>query len=310
MSEANFIALQNKLFQIFHKERLQEVHDLIDEVQSKFPERMDKTLFWRACAFTVGGQLDDAIQVLRDGLQKGIWWNPDILTRDPDLHNLQSLDEFQSIVQECTFIFENNKREAKATLYTYGNPGSQIGIFSIHMRGNNVNDFAPYWLNENALEKYYFGFPQSSQVFGYHSYCWDNEETANYEIQTLFQDYKQKGNTKEDILAGASQGGKIAMELALQQKVKTSGFIVVIPAIRDLASMEKIIKERVNPSRGYIITGDKDPFYKNTLELTQLLERYHVPFKLKVIEGLGHFFPEQFHTIMEEAVDFILHSEK
>ncbi|NCU18773.1 hypothetical protein [Pallidibacillus pasinlerensis] len=38
---------------------------LYNKAQSEFPERLEKTLFWRACAYSVENKLEKAIQVLK-----------------------------------------------------------------------------------------------------------------------------------------------------------------------------------------------------------------------------------------------------
>ncbi|NCU18772.1 hypothetical protein [Pallidibacillus pasinlerensis] len=85
------------------------------------------------------------------------------------------------------------------------------------------------------------------------------------------------------------------------------GFIAVIPAIQDLSQFEKQLKENpVSGIKGCIITGDADYFYEKTVELTQLFEKYNLPCKFIVKEGLVHFFPADFTNLLKEAVDYIL----
>ncbi|WP_042147832.1 alpha/beta hydrolase [Paucisalibacillus sp. EB02] len=310
MSEAKFVALQKEVFQLFHEGKMDEVQTLIEKVQQAFPKRIDKTLFWKACAFSIQEKFEQAIGVLQDGLKNGVWWNPFMLTRDPDLSGLQDFEEFQEVVRQCENILENHKHKATPQLLTFGNHQADVGIFSLHMRGSNAKDFVPHWLDDYTSLNYFFGFSQSSQVFGYNAYCWDDPETADVEIQSAFQEFKQQGSTKHDILAGASQGGKLAIEWCLAQKVDVKGFIAVIPSIRDLSEFESLLKtNNFIPMKGSIITGDQDPFYEKTIQLVELLERYNIPCKLTIVKGLGHFIPDNFRALLTEAVDFVLGSE-
>lgn len=309
VSETKFIELQKELLCLFELGKYDEVHSLIEKEQNKFPERLDKTIFWRACAYSMQGNQKDALAVLKEGLQNGIWWNPLILTRDQELNNLQNIEEFQIIVNECQAILENHKHISTPQLFTYGNDQSNTGLFSLHWRGSNVKNFAPYWFDNSLLDDFLFAFPQSSQVFGYNAYCWDNQNISIEEITDSFRDFKEKFNTKQDIIAGASQGGKLAIELSLNGNILgTKGFIAVIPAIQDVTSLESLLMRNRNKMRGCIITGDKDPFYNKTVELVKLLEENEIPCKLIVKEGLGHFFPTDFTHLLKEAVEFIYKS--
>ena len=306
MSETKFVELQKELFSLFKLEKYNEVHSLIERAQVEFPERLDKIIFWRACAYSIQGNPDNAIAALKEGLQKGIWWNPLILTRDQDLNNLQNIEEFKIIVNECEEILESHTHKSKPQLFTYGNDKSNTGLFSLHWRGSNVKDFAPYWFDNSLLDDFLFAFPQSSQVFGYNAYCWDNKNISVEEITASFRDFKEKFNTKQDIIAGASQGGKIAIELSLNGNILgTKGFIAVIPAIQDVASFESLIVGNRNKIKGCIITGDEDPFYNKTVELVKLFEENEFQCKLIVVEGLGHFFPTNFTDLLKEAIEFI-----
>lgn len=42
-------------------------------------------MFWKACVYSVQGDQEAAIAALEEGLQKGVWWNPLVLTYDEDL---------------------------------------------------------------------------------------------------------------------------------------------------------------------------------------------------------------------------------
>ena len=304
MSESQFVALQNDLFTHVGQGKYDDAHLIIDTVQRAFPQRKEKTYFWRTCVYALQNKIDEAMTVLRDALQEGIWWNPQRLIQDPDLTILQTNDHFKKIVDECQRILDQANNESTSKLFTYGKNTSEIGLFTLHWRGSNVNDFAPYFFSDDLLNKYHFGFPQSSQVFEYNAYCWDDPSIAMKDVHETFKTFNE--NSKDVIIAGASQGGKLAMELSLSNQVMdTKGFIAVIPAIQQLESFKKMLQNN-DHIRGCIITGDQDPFYEKTMELVALFEERNFPYKLIVNEGLGHFFPENFTDQLEEAIEFIV----
>ncbi|WP_227395952.1 alpha/beta hydrolase family protein [Jeotgalibacillus aurantiacus] len=306
MKETKLVELQKELFSLFELEKYDDIHLLIDQAQDGFPDRLEKTTFWRACAYAAQGNEQNAIAALNDGLHQGIWWNPLALTYDRHLKNLKDIEAFKLILDECQRILENHQHMSKPELFTYGHDQSDTGLFSLHMRGSNVETFAPYWFDDRLLGDLLLAFPQSSQVFGYNAYCWDNPSIAVNEITESFKDFKENFNTKQDIIAGASQGGKLAIELSFNgNTLSTKGFIAVIPAIQDVAALEGLLKGNTHDLKGCIITGDQDPFYKKTVEFVKLLEDNEFPCKLIVKEGLGHFFPDDFTELLREAVEFI-----
>ncbi|KGA98379.1 group-specific protein [Alkalihalobacillus alcalophilus ATCC 27647 = CGMCC 1.3604] len=303
MSNVEFIKLQKEMFTLFATKNFEEIHRYIDKVQTSFPTRLDKTLFWTACAYSLQQKTDEAISTFYQGLEKEIWWNPNLLTNDPDLHNLQDEKKFQELLTKCEDIYETEKLAATAKWNTYGNPESNTGIFTLHWRGSSNQDFAPYWLDEKT-ENYHFGFLQSSQIFSYNSYSWDNHVTSLNDITYFYEKFDQEYKHPNQVFAGASHGGHLAIELVLKQTFpKVNKFIAVIPAIKDVDYFETLIKSTLPTNiKGYIITGDEDPFYQNTLQLITLFEAYQIDCQFIVKQGLGHFFPDDFTSLLSIAL--------
>jgi len=308
MSESRFVELQEELFSLFAKGNMNDALSFIHNIKIEFPERLDKILFWEACVYSNQRKNEEAVAILEEGLKKGIWWNPAILTTDPDLQNVQTDKEFKKIVETCGKIFSSQKKNATPELFVYGDSQSDIILLALHARGTNVKDFAPYWLNDKGEDPYLLGLPQSSQIFGYNTYCWDDQETAIKEIEEAYKELKETFHTKSVIMGGASQGGKLSIEFCLRKRSQEiTGFIAVMPAIKDVAAIEALLKENEHSSlKGIIIIGDQDPFYKNSIELVQLLQANHIDCKLIVNEGLGHFFPQNFPELLSEAFRYIL----
>ena len=53
MADTMFVDLQKELFRLFELGKYDEVHTLIEKAQVDFPERLDKTIFWKACVYSV-----------------------------------------------------------------------------------------------------------------------------------------------------------------------------------------------------------------------------------------------------------------
>ncbi|WP_166703555.1 DUF3089 domain-containing protein [Bacillus albus] len=304
MKRNRFVELQNELFRLFEKGKFDAIYRCIGEAEREFPERIDKTSFWKACAYSVEGKDEEAIAILNGAMQKGIWWNPHTLMYDEDLKGLQDKPGLKAIVKRCEEIFKKQQLTANPELYSYGNEKAKTGLFSLHWRGSNINDFAPYWCEEEILSEYMLGFSQSSQIYGMNSYSWDNHEIAIKDVMTTFNEFTDKYKLGDIIITGASQGGSIAIELALKNMLGTQKFISVIPAIRDVEAIERmVVSSQVANMKGYIITGDKDPFYENTLQLMSMFEKYNVDCNLIVREGLGHLFPKDFTQILKNIME-------
>ncbi|MFC4409679.1 hypothetical protein ACFOZY_04425 [Chungangia koreensis] len=307
MKTKTFFHVQMEIFEAFKEGHIEHGLSLVKEAEQFFPEREEKLSFWKSCAYSRIGKTEEAIEVLQDARNKGIWWGPFQLQHDPDLKYLQGIEEFESIVAECKTLFERNELGAPE-FRTFGNEQSSTGILSIHWRGSNIEDFAPYW---TGADEFFFGFPQSSQIYSTNMFCWDDAVRAEEEVELANQQFLEGRTFKHVLVSGASQGGKLAIKRALSDTCgNIDGFIAVVPAIRDPLEVEEWLKKATGKARGVIITGDQDVYHPNIMSLQPLFEQYGVACKFFTNEGVGHDFPQNFTHQLRESVKFILQDNK
>jgi predicted esterase len=308
MSE-KFIDVHRAFLQLIERKEWTKALTMAEQAEVFYSDKSHYTSFWKSCLLAKLHRPKEALAQLKSAIQQGVWWNAETLLNEEMLHSIQQDEEFQQIVQICKQRFHEQQNKTHPELYVIGNNKNREAIFSLHWRGDNAADFAEYWKGEKLLEQYIFGFPQSSQVRGYQTFCWDDKEAALKDIKYLYHLFQKHYLTKKNevILAGASQGGKLAIELALTDPtIKVKGFIAVIPAIKDVDEFIQLFATKeIRNVPGYIITGRKDKFYDNTEKLCRLFARHRIPYELYVDEQEGHMFPKQFHKLLMEAIQFI-----
>jgi predicted esterase len=301
-----FIELQSQVIDLVEKKANKEAFLLMEQAKEKFPQKRDRLGHWIASLYVLEGKHQEALAELHEVIQHGLWWNPEILSSDPELSALKSYAEFNTILMTCQRMYEAEKESSHAHYSTLGNQEAETVLFPLHWKGSNIKEFSQQWADPKL--NYFMGFPQSSQLFSYQCYSWDDTSTAFHDVKTTYQEFSQKNNVskKMSILAGASQGGNIATQMSLRADVEEfHHFIAIVPAF-DLKALQEILKNQLNPHvRGCIITGDQDPFYETVLEAVQLFETYQIPCKLIVKEGMGHEFPSDFPNVLEEAVQYV-----
>lgn len=119
--KVKFVELQNELFELSEKRDFAAMHRLIRKTQKDFPERLDKTSFWKACTYALQGKQAEALSVLNEAFIKGIWWNPNTLRDNPDLQALKSREEFKLIVKKCENMLNHHQLNCSSKLFVYGN---------------------------------------------------------------------------------------------------------------------------------------------------------------------------------------------
>jgi predicted esterase len=311
-SATDFSKIQHAAMSLVQEENYEAALKLLEEAKPFFTEKLDRIGHWKSGIYMLQGKHKDALSELEEVLNKGLWWNPVILENDSELQPLKGTKEFQAILEVCSKRYEEEKSGSHASLQVQGNPKAETSILALHWKGSNAKDFAEQWSKEVILSRYLIGFSQSSQLFSYNCYAWDDPNIAEADIVETYNHFKEKYELLSNmtILAGASQGGNKSIELALQENaVDVLGFVALVPAITDIEAMEKLVRESVNSSvRGCVITGDQDPFYEKTVEAVDALNANGVACKLIVNEGLGHQLPEEFSNQLTEAVEFVLNS--
>lgn len=309
-----FADLQERLFDLYAHGRLREALEVAAHAAERFPENTAKTSYWRACLHCCLGEADEAIAVLEDAVRHGAWWSEETLMRDSDFDSIRSTPAFQVIVRECARLHAIAQEAAGPDLLVLTPPAPGRGelaplLIALHSRGGNARTFGRFW-DAVLASGIMVALPQSSQVCGKDEFCWDNESLAESEVASTCSRVAEahRFDPGRVILAGASQGGRIATTMALKgDAFQSRGFIAVVPAVRGIDEIVPFIEPAARRGvKGYIITGDKDQFYQGVRRLHAAMEDRALRCELDVRPGMGHRFPPDFPATLERAVNFIL----
>ncbi len=315
MRGLKFETLQKLVFSYYGKCKYEKALDIARIAAEGFPDELSRTSYWRACLYSLLGRQQEAIEVLRSALAKGIWWSPRAMQLDADFDGIKDTKAFEEILEDCRFYEERARKNSIPEVlvitpnkYTRGHIYPLL--FSIHWHNGNPQEFSRLWRYNSAFSSFILAFPQSSQATGVNEYCWDDEEASHRDIQELYNRVL-KGYAVDTgciIAAGASQGGKLALDMALKYNNDTvKGFIVFIPTLKEFESYIPYIKGAAAKNiRGCIITGDQDYYYSNVLTLNNCFKRFGLSCKLITLPGMGHFFPDDYEKKIKLAVDYIM----
>lgn len=309
-----FFEYQSQLFQLYSEQRYQEALKLAEEAGRRFPKRVGRTIYWRACLLCRLGQADEALRVLQEGLTQGYWWFIRDLTEDADLAPLKDRPEFQEIIAEC----ERRRKIAQARAKPYlkvveppkgSTPQSPL-LIALHWAGGNAEDFADYW--QAALEEdWLVALPQSSQICSEDGFWWPDRDQGKREVLEAFQAVQRDYAFDADrvVIAGASQGGTLAILLALEGAIPCRGFLAVVPGMRD-STVEELTPQLKSAAerglRGWIVTGERDYCIEPTKRFHEEAERQDLRCELIIEPGMGHEFPKNFDAKLREALAFLL----
>jgi predicted esterase len=301
----DFLILQNSAIDLIKEEKYKEAISNLESAKSIFPNKIDRIGHWLSGIYCIQNNKEKALSELKEVLNKGLYWNPGILTNDTDLHLIQDSEEFVEIIQRSEELYNFHKRNSSSLLHTLGNYESETSVTALHWKNSNALDFSEQIVTDELRDRYLFSFVQSSQLFSNGCYHWDDYDVAKTDIENTHIEFYDRfeSTIKNRIIFGASQGADTAIKTYFESNRNYDTVIALVPTLSNLDTIEEKLKNHQKTKvKLVIITGDKDYFYNNVLDALPIFERYNIPCKLIVIEGMGHTIPENFEELFEENI--------
>ena len=152
---------------------------------------------------------------------------------------------------------------------------------------------------------------QSSQETSKSHFNWDNREKSIEDLRNCLNFLKEKYSidNSQVIVAGVSQGIDIGLISYFAKEIVASGFIGIIPSVYYLDNefIEKgKIKQIKDKIRICFIVGEEDPRCQRTEKVTKVLMKKGAETKFISCVEVGHYYPENYNSLILEAVDFVL----
>ena len=295
-----------KIFELYEQERYEEALDLSRSVEERFPAN---AAYWNACLLSVTGHAEEALQALEAGLERGIWWSPDRLLRDPDLEPVRASGRFERIVESSEKSWRAAFR-AEPEVLTFPPESEPSGAVVIALHGSPgepADTFAEHWrpvTSRGAL----LIVPQSTQPFNSEGgRSWHDQVRTQRDLEIAYRRAESQFTIDPDrvVIAGFSAGGRAAITTALTgQPFNPAGFIVAAPAISpDVPDM----LDQADPARrGWITVGENDWVKEDAVTIYDRASAEGFPWHIEIVEGLGHEFPDDFPSRLAQALDFVL----
>jgi hypothetical protein len=291
------------------------------------PDWAARTSYWIACLQSCLGDADQALQTLQEALQHGLWWPQKALLENPDLGPLREQAhgraEFAALVAEAGRLQSEAQAMAKPEVLVfspeYVDETSPL-LLALHMRLANAEDTAVQWMTAISAGLV-LAVPQSSQVAGVNAFCWDDIPRAAQDLAAVDTQLRETHTFGPDriIVAGASQGGGLAITLALNGGVLPSRrFIAVVPLIQDAqdtialcqadnTTLAPAIDRGVGRgAHGWLLTGGQDFGRAHVEQLYRAMVRRGLSCEFVLEADLGHEFPTDFDSKLLSALTFVL----
>ncbi len=281
-----------------------------ERLAAEFPEQSARTDFWRICLLARLRKIDNALQVFGNALDGGMWWSEPTLRSDPDLEPLQGLPEFERMAAVCRERHAAAQAESKPILIVR-EPAKAAKpypvLIALHAMSSSAEADLPRW--EAACKQgWLVAAVQSSQLAWPGAYAWNDRDKGQEEVVGQFAELcaRYAVDRTRVIVGGMSQGGALAIRLALNGSLPARGFLAVCPGrIDPLLLAEWAAARREVPLRGYLVAGGKDPRHEFFRQVCETLPQHGVPCQLEDHPELGHEFPPDFEKTLEAGLKFL-----
>ncbi len=300
MTELTYDRLMNSGLRLYRAHEYDKAYALVTENAGKVGGSEAQILNFRFCLAGVGGHPDLALEILKSGVAKGLWWSENILMEDDDLADLRNRKEFLELVELCKAREKREKEAARPVCRIIEADGSVRGKrpFVVALHGNSESSLLsePHW-RPCLSSGFSLALVQSSLTKFSGGYSWDDPTKGCRELERHWSDLVLRGMDQgRTVLGGFSAGGRVVMHAILNNKVDPLGAILVGPWIPDLDELTPLMsRELLKDKRFHVIVGDQDA---DCLEcskgLANALKENGATVQLHIEPGVDHEFPDWF----------------
>ena len=311
---SDFSEVTGEVTALYKQKKYDEAIAVFEIALKQFPEKISAITMNMALLYSVQGKGDKCMEILEYGLDRKVtypFW-PGAGPFAP----LEKEERFKKIVET------NNRLQAEATAKNepkvvvvtpegYSSQGEKKYPLIIALHGWNMNagSFQKIWNSPKTSKEYIQAYIQSSQVITENTGGWTDFQLGRKDVSKIYSKLIKEYavDSGKVIIAGFSQGGQMAIDIAAHDVIPVAGFIALKPGggIPENLNLEAVKKATERGLRGVIITGDKDPSLEDQKKMAKIFDEAGLPNQLVINPDQGHWFSNDFPTQLEKAVDYI-----
>lgn len=308
MSGATFADLRKRLFERYGAGDSDGARQVAGEAASAFPDRDDQTTYWIACLEALQGDPDHALGVLTDGLDRGLWWAPEMLETDPDLAALREDGRLVKVIaaSEAARRGWHGKMPIAPVVRDLGRRPLRAVAILLHGRNEAPDDMLDRW---PAVPSVGIVAPRSTQPFAMRAGCWDDPEQAEVDVaqgvEAALADADAAAVPR--VLGGFSQGAGLAVVLGARRRLPgVVGVLAVAPSARWALELLGSDPLDADGLRCVLIVGEDDRSLDASQQLAERLSEAGAEVRTDVVAGIGHDYPPDFEDRLPALLNWIL----
>jgi acetyl esterase/lipase len=310
--QSDFGEIELELNGLVENEAYEEALAVLESVSERFPEHDYELMAYQAELFARTGQHEKSLDIWEEGINKGYFFG--IHPQWDFFKPFEKYERFHRIAEQDRRLREaadeKSKSTVKVVLPSRSMSEKKLPLFiALHGGGSSIQWAERYWKSEKLEREFIVAYMQSYLHDGMNSYGWRRyDPRARQEIRLLFKDVVNRYPVDKEriIVGGISAGGLMAIDVAINHVIPTTGFIGVCPGKPQEFDNSRVRAAREDRIKGVIIGGEDDYYLPYQREMVHVFKEERFPHEFIIIPGMGHTYPEDFPSHIDKAIEFIL----
>lgn len=311
MLDCNYETLETQGEQFYQAGKYDAFIALYKNNLENFPDHLPEMIHDLALVYLAKGDKTNALAFLSAGLERGFFFGlPEWGAFVQQFGEDSKFGKLRAYNQKL----QNIARQSAQPQWTVELPneydalGSYPLFITLHGYGENIQVMQRFWQSSILREKFIHAYLQSSQVVDLKNFSWDDNPLARQEVLQVVSEITDHHFVQLDkiFIGGFSQGGTLSIDLSITQILPIRGFIALCAQKPDSFTTEALKNLQDINVKGVILTGENDPSLDVQKEMIREFEQAHFPHRFSITPGLGHWFPDDLSTKLDDALDYLL----
>ena len=309
---ATYEEMREHLGGLFKDEKYAEAAALLERSLERFPDRILPNTYNLALARLRQGDADRALAALEEGHRRGVFYGLWDFAADA-WEPVRARPRFSAFLERNRLRIAEAQKAAAMRLEVATpegfDPSRTYPLFvALHGGGESVADFRPAWTSPRLRKEFLTAYVQSSQVATMSGFHWQDPEATRRDLAAALE--RVVGQYPVDagrvVVGGFSSGGFGSLLAALRGFFEVRGFVVLCPEVPADVDEADLQAAGSRGLRGVLLTTEADRRVEQQRALVARLERAGLAVRFHLTPGLGHWYPPDFQTRLDEAIEFVL----
>jgi predicted esterase len=313
---ADYKEMRAYLGELFQQKKHAEAAALLESVLDRFPANVLANTFNLAYARTFLGDPDKVVEALEEGHRRGVFyglWDFTAKAWDP----FRDRPRFRAFLEANEARIKEAQAKAAMTMEVVTpegyDPAKKYPLFiALHGGGDSVADFRPLWTSPRLRTEFLTVYVQSSQVASMRGFHWQDAALTRRDVRAAYERVLAgyPVDAGRVVVGGFSSGGYASLVAAFGDIVPARGFVALCPVVPDTIGDEDIRAARARGLRGTLLATELDNRVDSQRAFVKRLEKLGLKAVFRLTPNIGHWFPKDFESLLDEAIGFALTTGK